>query len=219
MGDDMVTAKTDVAPVRLLSPRSWLQGAKAVVKHFQGRRMEFNYASIEGHIHNGASVIEIGSWDCLFPRLLRDRKGCKMLCVDVVDKNETDLPLRLFDGRTLPLEAGEKFDVVTLLYVLHHASEDEVLLREAVRACAPTGCVLVAEDMVETWFESIITVGFHVVLLLATGMGWSGRFRKMKTWEARFDQAGLRIKQVVFLGHHIGKWWWPKNVLYVLQPH
>lgn len=63
--------------------------------------------------------------------------------IDVVDHNVTDVPLLLYDGRTLPFD-DKAFDVSLLVFVLHHAADPEVLLREAVRVTRST--VLVVED-------------------------------------------------------------------------
>jgi len=119
-------------------------------------------------------------------------------------------------GATLPVAGEERFDVVQLLYVLHHAADDLALLREARRVIADDGRVLVAEDRVETWGERWLTVAFHLWLLAFTFMGWKGTFKRQSAWRSRFAQAGLRVERVVELGR--SRRLFPKNVLYVLAP-
>src|SRR5579872_887282 len=95
-------------------------------------RAEFNFSSIRGHLSNGSKVLDVGGWSCYLGELLQSRMSCDVLSLDVVDANKTDLPFQVFDGKTLPVESGS-FDVVLLLYVLHHAAEDQPLLEEAGR--------------------------------------------------------------------------------------
>ena len=42
----------------------------------------------------------------------------------MVDKNATDVELRLLADGRVPTAPDERFDVVLLLYVLHHAADD-----------------------------------------------------------------------------------------------
>jgi SAM-dependent methyltransferase len=218
---DLVRHDAALAPFRftrlLYNPLAWIDWLRWASERIQRVHGEFNYRSIAPHVPDGASVLDVGAWDGRIGALLRDRKGCRPVLVDVVDKNRTDLPFRRFDGRTLPLGDGERFDVIQLLYVLHHAADDLTLLREARRALAPGGCVIVAEDMVETAGQRVITVGFHVWLFTVTLMGWKGSFRRVEAWRARFAEAGLVIEEIVELGPHMGKRLWPRNVVFRLR--
>jgi SAM-dependent methyltransferase len=180
-------------------------------------RAGFNADTVGPSVPQGSRVLDVGSWDARTAALLRDERGCDVLAVDVVDKNATDVPFATFDGRTLPAADGSR-DVVTILYVLHHAADDLALLREARRVVAPGGRVLVAEDMVESPGQRLVTIGFHVWLWLWTWMGWSGRFRRIEEWRGRFDEAGLQVAAVRELGPHLGRALWPRNVLFVLEP-
>jgi SAM-dependent methyltransferase len=179
-------------------------------------RAEFNFRSIEALIPRGCKVLDVGAWCCYLGELLRDRTGCEVLSLDVVDANKTGMPFRVFDGRTLPVEAGS-FDVVLLLYVLHHAADDRPLLAEAGRALRDGGCLLVGEDSVDGVWNRTLTVGFHVWLWLVTGMAWDGKFRTSDQWRARFRAAGFAIEETVLLGRHLGHFFWPNNVLFVLR--
>jgi SAM-dependent methyltransferase len=142
--------------------------------------------------------------------------GCEVLSLDVVDVNKTSLPFQVFDGKTLPVDS-RSFDVVLLLYVLHHASEDQPLVTESRRVLRDGGSLLIAEDSVDGLWNRVLTVGFHVYLWLVTRMGCDGTFRTTDQWRARFERAGLEIKQIIALGHHLGRTLWPNNVLFVLS--
>jgi len=179
-------------------------------------RAAFNADTVGPSVPQGGRLLDVGSWDARTAARLRDERGCDVLAVDVVDKNVTDVPFATFDGKTLPAEDGSR-DAVTLLYVLHHAADDLALLREARRVIAPGGRVLVAEDLVETLPQRLVTVGFHVWLWLWTWMGWAGSFRTVEDWTARFASAGLVVAERKDLGPHLGRALWPRNVLFVLE--
>ena len=179
-------------------------------------RAEFNFRSIQSWLSQGASVLDVGAWSCYLGELLRDRKRCDVLSLDVVDANKTGMPFQTFDGTNLPVESGS-YDVVLLLYVLHHAVDDRPLLQEARRVLRERGRVLVAEDCVDTLWDRILTQGFHVWLWLVAKMPCSGKFRTRGQWQAQFRNSGFVIRETVPLGHHIGRTLWPNNVLYVLE--
>lgn len=165
----------------------------------------------------GGSLLDVGSWDGRTAQMFADARGARVTCVDVVDHNKTELPFRTFDGRALPAD-DDAFDAVTFLYVLHHSAHDAELLAEAARVCRPGGRVLVAEDMVESAAQRAVTVAFHLWLLLWTRMGWSGTFRPIEAWRGCFLTAGLDVVEVRPLPRFPGKLFWPRNVLFVLEP-
>ena len=178
-------------------------------------RADFNFESIRAHVPPRSRVLDIGAWRCYLGRLLRDKLGCDVLSLDVVDANKTDMPFRLFDGRTLPVESG-RFDVILLLYVLHHAADDDTLLQEAKRVLTNNGCLLIAEDCVDGLWNRARTIGFHVWLWLVTRMTWH-QFRTTGEWQRRFRDRGFEVTAQVDLGPHLGRRLWPRNTLFVLK--
>jgi SAM-dependent methyltransferase len=199
----------------LYSPLAWIEWSRETSARLERAHLDWNLRAVSPYIAPGARVLDVGAWDCRLGAALRDRHGARVVCTDVVDKNRTDVELRLMRGAALPTADGERFDVVQLLYVLHHARDDAALLREAGRVLAPGGVVLVGEDRVESLGERLRTVLFHVWLLAVTFMGWKGRFRRIAAWRARFAAHGLAVREVVELGaeHRL----FPRNVLFVLE--
>jgi len=186
------------------------------VEQLERARAEFNFRSLESHISRDARVLDVGAWACYLGQLLKDRLECDVLSLDVTDANKTSMPFRLFDGRIFPVES-KSFDVVLLLYVLHHAADDEILMKEARRVCAEDGCVIVAEDSVDGLWNRWLTFGLHVWLKIVARLGWEGRFRPVPEWQQRFQSAGFSVLRTVHLGHHLGKRFWPNNILFVLK--
>ena len=179
-------------------------------------RAEFNYRSIRTHVPPGCKVLDVGAWSCYLGEMLRDRMGCDVLSLDVVNANKTDMPFQVFDGTSLPVDS-RSFDVILLLYVLHHAVDDQPLLDEAGRVLRDDGCLLIGEDSVDGAWNRALTIGFHVWLWMATGMPFSGRFRTTGKWHKHFQAGRFLIQETIDLGHHLGRRLWPNNVLFVLR--
>lgn len=216
MSEAIVPAPARVPRWKLLySPFAWIAWSRETAARMRREHLERNYRTVAPHIAPGARVLDIGAWDNELGAALRDRLGASVVGVDVVDKNRSDVELRVMRDGKLPVGDDERFDVVMLLYVLHHARDDGALLREAARVLAPGGTLLVAEDRVEGAAERARTVGFHVWLLAFTGMGWKGRFRRIAAWRERFAGHGLAVRDVVELGAE-GRMF-PRNVLFVLS--
>ncbi len=210
------TALVPPARARLLySPRAWRQWFRFKSDAIRQRQAERNLAAVGPHVPAGARVLDVGAGDGRLARLLRERRGCDVLAVDVAPGCQTDVAFQVYDGVTLPV-ADRSQDVVLLLYVLHHAADDAAVLAEARRVLAPGGRLLVAEDQVETRRQRLVTIGFHVWLWTFTFMGWRGQFRRVDAWRARFAAAGLTTEQVVDLGAQ-GRLW-PRNILFVTRP-
>jgi SAM-dependent methyltransferase len=80
-----------------------------------------------------ADVVDVGCGDGRIGSLVNElRPDVTVTGLDVVVREPTYIPVREFDGRSIPLEDGAR-DVVMLVDVLHHAEDPKGLLREAAR--------------------------------------------------------------------------------------
>jgi ubiquinone/menaquinone biosynthesis C-methylase UbiE len=93
------------------------------------------------------SVLDVGSGDGrLAWSLLERRSDLAIQGVDVMLRQSTQIPVRLFDGTTLPY-SNSSFDAVMLIDVLHHTVDPLLLLREALRVCR--NCLIVKDHLLE----------------------------------------------------------------------
>jgi SAM-dependent methyltransferase len=84
-------------------------------------------------VPRGATVLDVGCGDGRIDRLLLEqRPDLSIEGIDVLVRQDTSIPVRPFDGATIPLPSGS-VDVVTFVDVLHHTADPLVLLREARR--------------------------------------------------------------------------------------
>jgi SAM-dependent methyltransferase len=80
-----------------------------------------------------SSVVDVGCGDGrLTAAISRLRPDAEVSGLDVLVRPETEVPVKPFDGSTIPLP-DRSVDVVLFVDVLHHTTDPMVLLREARR--------------------------------------------------------------------------------------
>jgi SAM-dependent methyltransferase len=142
----------------------------------------------------GASVLDVGCGDGLIGSLIQERRpDLSVEGLDIAVRGESHIPIREFDGQSIPLADGQ-VDVVMLVDVLHHASEPTRLLREAKRV-ARRGLIL--KDVTPVGPLADSTLRF---------MDWVGnarhgvplpyKFWSQAEWRAAFSDLGLSVTAV-----------------------
>ncbi len=102
--------------------------------YVHGRRVRVLARHLAQMIPAGpARVLDVGCGDGRLAALLQElRPELEVEGIDVLVRPGTPIPVREFDGRTLPFDDGA-VDVVTFVDVLHHTEDPRVLLKEAAR--------------------------------------------------------------------------------------
>jgi SAM-dependent methyltransferase len=78
-------------------------------------------------------VLDVGCGDGLVGALIQEqRPDVAVTGMDIAVRPDSHIPVREFDGSSIPVEDGGA-DVVMLVDVLHHADDPTALLREATR--------------------------------------------------------------------------------------
>jgi ubiquinone/menaquinone biosynthesis C-methylase UbiE len=161
-----------------------------------------------------ASVLDVGSGDGLLAaRVMAARPDVRISGVDVLMRPEAHIPVRQFDGVRLPFE-NAAFDVVMMVDVLHHAREQEALLREMARV-AKRG-VLIKDHVLAG------PLAWHTLAF----MDWVGNARhgvalpyaywSDARWADGFARAGLRV---AVRRDALGLYPWPASLLFDRRLH
>jgi len=101
-----------------------------------GRRVQVLAGHLTALIPAGARVLDVGCGDGLIDRfILESRTDVSIQGIDVLVRPDAPIPVKEFDGITIPF-SDASFDLVMFVDVLHHTADPFVLLREARRVAS-----------------------------------------------------------------------------------
>lgn len=141
----------------------------------------------------GSSVLDIGCGIGYALDVLNHELDCVGYGCDVVQPPMDITRFTRFDGARLPYR-DLSFDVALIVFVLHHADDPGVLLREASRVARRA--VIVVEDTPRTAIEERWG-HMHIRSFAARhGIPWHGRVRREDEWQQVFQFCGMNILDV-----------------------
>ena len=104
-----------------------------------------------------AEVLDVGCGDGKLAALIQQlRPDVKMQGIDVLVRDKTEVPIKRFDGVTIPFP-DKSVDVTMFVDVLHHTEDPNVLLQEASRVAKK---FIVIKDHTDDGFLSNVTLRF-----------------------------------------------------------
>lgn len=95
-----------------------------------------------GYFTTGSRILDIGAGSGRISEKL-NQQNLDVTMVDIVDYNQTKLPLIIFDGKKLPFK-NKEFDFALLISVIHHSFYQKQIIKEAHRVAKK---VIVIEDI------------------------------------------------------------------------
>lgn len=153
------------------------------------RRVRVLSEAVAGELGEAGSVLDLGCGDGSIAMAIMERKpGLAFRGIDVLVRPQTQIPVELFDGRSIPA-ADQSVDWVTIVDVLHHTDEPGRLVAEAARV-ARRGVVI--KDHLREGFAAQETLRL---------MDWVGNkghdvrlpynYLSRSEWTAIFAEAGV----------------------------
>ena len=105
---------------------------KVIGERLFGNSVSKDTSQMEPFLKQKDKIIDLGAGHCLYTKLLKD-KGYDVQPVDIENSSYyPEIEVYIYDGEHLPFKDNE-FDVCLLRSVLHHTTNPEVVLKEAVR--------------------------------------------------------------------------------------
>lgn len=159
-------------------------------------------------INKGDKALDVGCGNGKFGHAVADHYKAKVSGVDVVDYAAAEIPVAIYDGKTIPHE-DDSFDAVILAFMLHHVKHQKELLAEAIRVSR--GNVIIFEDvyfspwqyLFVVWNDFYTNILFGAVRVLK---GEAGKgllsipmpltFRSVKGWDALFASYGVEVTSI-----------------------
>lgn len=125
-----------------MNPIEWIHE-----RFISGRRVETLGRLLVRHLPQNASLLEVGAGSGeLLSWIATERPDLDVTGIDILVREDTEVPIAAFDGETIPYDESS-FDVVMFVDVLHHTDDATVLLKEARRVARRQ--ILIKDHFVE----------------------------------------------------------------------
>jgi len=172
---------------------SWLDGIQRRWRRERRRRkvgraydMALEIARV---LPDKSRVLDVGCGNGFIAHHLSAMLNAKAIGIDLDDRTEAAIDYRQFDGKQFPV-ADRSVDAVLLCYVLHHAQDIGILMRELHRVLSFGGQAVIYEDIPSGWWDRFVCWTHNLKWRKRTG---HGTFRNESEWRALFDSAGFDI--------------------------
>lgn len=169
-------------------------------------REEIIVQNVKPFLQAKQRIVEIGAGNGLCAQMLHDATDADFTLLDVVDYNASKLPMRVYDGKSLPFE-DNTFDVAMLVFVLHHNPDPRPILREALRV-ARDG-VLVVENDTRGFFKRPLTRVIDSTEWLHRGVPPNYFVKSTDEWLEFFRALPARATEL----HRFEIGWYWKNII------
>lgn len=161
------------------------------------------------------TTLDVGCGDGeIAAAIMRERRNVRIEGVDVLVRPDTSIPVRAFDGTTLPYES-RSVDAVLFTDVLHHIEDAVPVLREAGRV---TRGPIIIKDVVTNGFLAFQTLAFMDWVGNAPhGVACPNTFWSERRWRETIARLGWTIEH--WDGGPFGLYPFPANLLFERQMH
>jgi SAM-dependent methyltransferase len=179
------------------------------------RRVRVLAAHAARLIPPGAHVLDVGTGDGRIAATVSQlRPDLRIEGLDVLVRPEAAIPVRGFDGRTIPL-AAKSVDVVTFFDVLHHADEPAALLGEGARVAR--SCVVLKDHVSNGRVAHAILSLMDTVGNSRHGVASPNHYFSSHQWSEAIVRSGL--SRAVWTIGGLGIYPWPLDLVFGRQLH
>lgn len=140
-------------------------------------------------VPRGAEVLDVGCGNGFIAHHLSALLGVAVSGIDLEDSTEAPIDYSRYDGKRFPAE-NNSFDAVLLCYVLHHAQDVGVMLKEIQRVLRDGGLAIIYEDIPATWWDRFVCSIHNKQWKDRTGVC---TFRDESEWSRVFEGFGFEV--------------------------
>src|SRR6185503_18746066 len=110
---------------------------------------------IAREIPRGSEVLDVGCGNGFIAHHLSALLGTAVVGIDLANSVEAPIDYLRYDGAQFPAP-DNSFDAVLLCYVLHHAQDITLMLREMRRVLRDGGTAIIYEDIPSSWWDRFV---------------------------------------------------------------
>jgi len=146
---------------------------------------------LSAQIGRAASLLDVGCGDGSIARTIAGNVGAaRVEGVDILVQPAPAIPVTPYDGLHLPFP-DRSFEVVVLSDMLHHCTDPDAVLREAVRVSAR---IVAIKDHIRFGpISNAILLAMDIVGNASAGVRVEGRYFSRPEWDALVARAGARF--------------------------
>lgn len=190
---EQIRGQSNKVPIGFKLTNLYMKAIKTFIKKQEVLRAQKISQLCKRFIKPRGNVLDLGSGTGYIAEEIKRDYGAKITCIDIVDYNQSSLPLLLYDGENLPFEENT-FDIALLTFVLHHSDNPLSLLEEAKRVLRPQGAIIILEDIYTNWLEYLITLIIDFFLNLPYRVRTPFNFKQESEWMSIIKQLDLKVK-------------------------
>lgn len=140
-------------------------------------------------------ILDIGCGDGTIDRkIMSMRSDVKITGLDILKRKKTLVPVIIFNGKTIP-SADNSYDAILLIDVLHHTSNPDALLKEAVRVSKKS--VIIKDHFLRGRMSSYILRCMDWIGNESHNVNLPYNYYTHERWEKAFKKFNLHKEQVI----------------------
>lgn len=148
---------------------------------------------ISPYVGDSVKVLDVGAGNMFIARELVEKKNVKIIGIDVIDMNLTNLPHKVYNGSGFQFK-DKNFDVCLFIGVLHHTNNQIELLNEAKRVSKR---VIIFEDIYtckleQSWLKLRDVIGN---IPEEPSMDFALNFKTDAEWKKIFAELNFEVKE------------------------
>lgn len=141
-------------------------------------------------IEKNSEILDLGCGSGVVGEEFQNFFNAKVFGIDIQDRRIKKIPFQIFDGFNIPFP-DNFFDIVLISYVLHHAKNPILLLKEANRVAKKK--IIIYEDLPEGFFSKIYCFLHGVFFDKIFGNPNQTVFKTEREWKRILNDIGLKL--------------------------
>ncbi|MDQ3004384.1 MAG: class I SAM-dependent methyltransferase [Chloroflexota bacterium] len=143
-------------------------------------------------VHCNEMVLDCGCGSMLISEILQKKSGVTAFGADVIRLNHNNSHFCLCSGENLAFKSGS-FDVVFLIFTLHHITNPMLALQEGLRVASKR--LIVLEDVYQNKpeLQLLKTLDWYGNILISKDMNFPFNFKTEHEWKSIFKSLDTKL--------------------------
>lgn len=165
-------------------------------KLIMNRRVSTLVTAIEGLLpESSRSLLDVGCGTGEVAHgLISHKSYLRVHGVDILERKTTKIPVTTYNGEIIPF-SDNSFDIVMLVDVLHHCTDQHKTLDECIRVSK--GHLLIKDHIANTKYSHLALRLMDWVGNRAHGVSMTYRYNSRQEWDSMLEKHDLKIENEI----------------------